>query len=82
MDVQKRNCDLFPIPVISFQLMRVRLAVGNAHQRSPDAQRGSYGVTKRVIATATVGEGGWVDVPEPTIVRAGDGFVAGPEEKA
>lgn len=33
-----------------------------------------------LIATATVGGGGWVDLPEPIIVRAGDGFVAVPEE--
>lgn len=33
-----------------------------------------------LIATATVGEGGWVDLPEPIIVRAGEGFVAVPEE--
>jgi hypothetical protein len=32
------------------------------------------------IATATVGEGGWVDLPEPIIVRAGEGFIAVPEE--
>ena len=32
------------------------------------------------IATATVGDGGWVDLPEPIIVRAGEGFVAVPEE--
>ncbi|MDB5308204.1 MAG: Protein export cytoplasm protein SecA ATPase helicase [Gemmataceae bacterium] len=31
-----------------------------------------------LIATATVGEGGWVDLPEPIVVRAGDGFVAVP----
>ena len=34
-----------------------------------------------LIATATVGDGGWVDLPEPIIVRAGDGFVAVPEEE-
>jgi hypothetical protein len=33
-----------------------------------------------LIATATVGGGGWVDLPEPIIVRAGGGFVAVPEE--
>ncbi len=33
-----------------------------------------------LIATATVGEGGWVDLPEPIVVRAGGGFVAVPEE--
>jgi hypothetical protein len=33
-----------------------------------------------LIATATVGDGGWVDMPEPIIVRAGDGFIAVPVE--
>jgi len=28
-----------------------------------------------LLATATVGEGGWVDLAEPIIVRAGDGFI-------
>ena len=32
------------------------------------------------IATATAGDGGWVDLAEPIMVRAGDGFVAVPEE--
>jgi putative acetyltransferase len=30
------------------------------------------------LATATVGEGGWVDLAEPIIVRAGDAFIAVP----
>jgi hypothetical protein len=29
-----------------------------------------------LLATATVGEGGWVDLMEPIIVRSGEGFVA------
>jgi hypothetical protein len=29
--------------------------------------------------TGTTGDGGWVDVTEPIIVRAGDAFVAVPE---
>lgn len=33
-----------------------------------------------LITTATVGAGGWVDLPEPFIVRAGEQFVAIPEE--
>lgn len=33
-----------------------------------------------LIATATVSDGGWVGLPEPIIVRAGDGFIAVPEE--
>jgi hypothetical protein len=32
-----------------------------------------------LLTTATVGEGGWVDLPEPLVVRAGEGFVAMPE---
>ena len=32
-----------------------------------------------LLATATVGEGGWVDLGEPIIVRAGEAFVAVPE---
>ena len=31
--------------------------------------------------TATVGEGGWVDLAEPIVVRAGEGFVVLPEEQ-
>jgi len=29
-----------------------------------------------LLTTATVGEGGWVDVTEPIIVKAGDAFIA------
>jgi hypothetical protein len=32
-----------------------------------------------LLTTAIVGEGGWVDLPEPIIVRAGEAFVAVPE---
>ena len=32
-----------------------------------------------VMATATVGEGGWVELAEPIIVRGGDAFIAVPE---
>ena len=31
-----------------------------------------------LLATAGVGEGGWVDLPEPITVRAGEAFVAVP----
>jgi hypothetical protein len=34
-----------------------------------------------LLATATVGEGGWVDLPEPIIVRAGEAFVAVHEQE-
>jgi hypothetical protein len=32
-----------------------------------------------LLATATVGKGGWVDLGEPIIVRAGEAFIAVPE---
>ncbi len=34
-----------------------------------------------LLARATVGEGGWVDLVEPIIVRAGEAFVAVPEQE-
>ncbi len=34
-----------------------------------------------LLATATVGNGRWVDLPEPIIVRAGKAFVAVPEKE-
>ena len=33
-----------------------------------------------LLVTATVGEGGWVDLLEPIIVNAGDAFIAVPEK--
>lgn len=33
-----------------------------------------------LMATATVGEGGWVDLDKPITVRAGDVFIAVPEQ--
>ena len=33
-----------------------------------------------LLATATAGEGGWVDLPEPITVRAGEAFVAVPDQ--
>jgi hypothetical protein len=35
-----------------------------------------------LLATATVGEGGWVDLSPPIIVRAGDAFVAVPRTRS
>lgn len=37
------------------------------------------GVRLGLLATATVGEGGWVDVAEPIMVRAGEVFIVVPE---
>jgi hypothetical protein len=35
-----------------------------------------------LLATATAGEGGWVDLTEPIIVRAGEAFIVVPEHEA
>ena len=32
-----------------------------------------------LLASATVGEGGWVDLNEPIIVRSGEAFIAVPD---
>ena len=32
-----------------------------------------------LLTTAVVGEGGWVDLPVPIVVKAGDGFIAVPD---
>jgi hypothetical protein len=38
------------------------------------------GERRGVLATASVGQDGWVDLPTPIIVRAGDAFIAVPGE--
>ena len=35
-----------------------------------------------LLATASVGEGGWVDLAKPIIVRADEAFIAVPESMA
>ena len=40
------------------------------------------GVRLGLLTTGVAGDGGWVDVKEPIIVRAGDAFVAVPKEAA
>ena len=40
------------------------------------------GERRGLLATATVGEGGWVDLTEPIIVKAGETFVAVPGPEA
>ena len=34
-----------------------------------------------LLTTATVGKGGWVDMTEPIIVRAGEAFIAVPHQE-
>jgi len=38
------------------------------------------GGRRNLIASATAGDGGWVDLSKPIMVRAGGGCVAVPEE--
>jgi hypothetical protein len=38
------------------------------------------GERRALLATAGVGDGGWVDLQEPITVRAGEAFIAVPEE--
>lgn len=40
----------------------------------------STGVRLELLTTGVAGDGGWVDVKESIIVRAGDAFVAVPKE--
>ena len=42
----------------------------------------STGERLGLLLTATVGEGGWVDLPQPIIVRTGEAFIALPEAMA
>jgi len=41
----------------------------------------STGERMCLLAGATVGEGGWVDLAEPIIVQAGDAFIVVPESE-
>lgn len=41
----------------------------------------STGERLDLLATAIVGEGGWVDLGEPIIVQAGEAFIAVPERE-
>ena len=34
-----------------------------------------------LLRSAMAGEGGWVDLPGPIVMRAGDGFIAVPEPR-
>jgi len=40
---------------------------------------GKTGEWLGLLSTAIAGEDGWVDLPEPIIVRAGDAFIAVPQ---
>ena len=60
------------IPCVHLEGVKAGLRVA-VYRIDPDS-----GERRGLLATAGVGEGGWVDLPEPIIVRAGEGFIAVP----
>jgi hypothetical protein len=86
--MDKRRADVMPLnhdPYFTFRFADDRV-IPRFHLEGIEAGRrvevfkidpGS-GERLGLLATATMGNGGWVDLPEPLIVRAGDAFIAVP----
>ena len=77
---------LYEEPHFTFRFADVRIIPrfhleGVSARRHVSVFRIDPGTGERLglLATAAVGEGGWVDLREPIIVRAGDVFIAVPE---
>lgn len=76
---------LYQDPWFTFRFADDRL-VGRFHLEGVETGRGvavfkinpATGEQMGLLMTAAVGEGGWVDLPEPILVRAGDAFIAVP----
>jgi hypothetical protein len=83
-----RMLPLYEDPCFTFQFADDRI-ISRFHLEGVEAGRRVVvfkidpGSNERLgfLATATVGEGGWVDLRESIIVRAGDTFVAVPEQE-
>jgi hypothetical protein len=60
------------IPCFHLEGVKAGLRVA-VYRIAPDS-----GERRGLLATAGVGEGGWVDLPEPITVRVGDAFIAVP----
>src|SRR5262249_50558651 len=79
---------LYEDPQFTFRFAEARI-IPRFHLEGIEAGRGvsvfrmdpGTGERLYLLAAATVGEGGWVDLPEPIIVRAGEAFVAVPERE-
>ena len=78
---------LYHDPYFTFRFAEARL-IPRFHLEGVEAGR-RVGVFKidpatgeqlGLLATATVGESGWVDLAEPIIVRAGEAFIAVPAQ--
>jgi hypothetical protein len=59
---------------------RFHLEGVKAGQRVSVFRLDATGERSERLTVATTGEGGWVELVEPIMVRAGGGFVAVPEE--
>jgi hypothetical protein len=77
---------LYEDPCFTFRFAQARI-IPRFHLESVEAGRRvsvfridpDTGERMGLLATATVGEGGWVDLQEPLSVRAGEAFIAVPE---
>ncbi len=77
---------LYEDPCFTFRFAEARI-ISRFHLDGVEAGRAvevfrldpGSGERSGLLATATVGEGGWVDLQEPIIVRAGEAFIAVPE---
>jgi hypothetical protein len=74
---------LYEDPHFTFRFAEDRLIPGFHLEGVPAGQRVSVfkidpatGERLGLLTTATVGEGGWVDLAEPIMVRAGEAFIA------
>ena len=77
---------LYQDPLFTFRFAEARIIPRFHLEGIPVGQRVSVfridaGTAERLglLATATVGDGGWVDLAEPIIVKAGDAFIAVPK---
>jgi hypothetical protein len=77
---------LYEDPCFTFRFAEARI-IPRFHLEGVEAGRRvsvfkvDFGTGQRLgfLATATVGQGGWVELTEPIIVWAGEAFVAVPE---
>lgn len=78
---------LYEDPCFTFRFVDGRI-IPRFHLAGVEAGRGvlvfgidpGTGERLGLLTTATVGEGGWVDLPGPIVVQAGEAFVAVPEQ--
>ena len=75
--------DMLPLyedPCFTFQFAEARI-IPRFHLEGVSVFKIDPGTGERLglLTTATVGEGGWVDLAEPIVVKAGDAFIAVPD---